>query len=151
MAETEKNSTKALAAEAEHMKLKGRYIGATGRRKTATALIRLYKNGSGLITINGMKADQYFKEEGLLAVINQPMKQSGLLKDFNMTILVSGSGKKSQSEAIRHGITRTLLEINPELRPALKVKGWIMRDARKKERKKPGLKKARRAPQWAKR
>jgi small subunit ribosomal protein S9 len=103
------------------------------------------------MTVNGVKANEYFKEERLLSILNQPLKQSGLLKDFNFTVMVSGSGKKSQSEAIRHGLARALLIINPELRPSLKVKGWITRDARKKERKKPGLKKARRAPQWAKR
>jgi len=151
MAETDKNLTKPILNEADHLKLKGKFIATTGRRKTATALIRLYKNGTGQMTVNGVKANEYFKEERLLSILNQPLKQSGLLKDFNFTVMVSGSGKKSQSEAIRHGFARALLIINPELRPALKVKGWITRDARKKERKKPGLKKARRAPQWAKR
>lgn len=149
MAEIDKNLIN--PADADHLKLKGRYIGAIGRRKTATAQIRLYKNGSGAIMINSMKADQYFKEEELFSIINQPLKLAGLVKDFNLTIAIHGGGRKSQAEAIRHGIARTLLEINPELRPSLKVKGWITRDARKKERKKPGLKKARRAPQWAKR
>jgi small subunit ribosomal protein S9 len=136
---------------AEQTKFKGRFIVANGRRKTSTAIVRLYKNGEGIMTVNGQSAGQYFKEEELFSIINQPLKLTGLQKDFNLSVIVSGGGKKGQAEAVRHGIARVLLEINPELRPALKVKGWITRDARKKERKKPGLKKARRAPQWAKR
>lgn len=148
MAELDKNSTEAAG---EPIKLKGKYIGAIGRRKTATAQVRLYKNGNGSIMVNDLKARQYFKEEELFSIINQPLKLTGLAKDFNLTILVSGGGRKSQAEAVRHGVARALLEFNPELRASLKVKGWLERDARKKERKKPGLKKARRAPQWAKR
>ena len=151
MAEIDKNLTKTDAAEGDNLKLKGKYIGTVGRRKTATAQIRLYKNGAGIIMVNGMKAEQYFKEEELFFIINQPLKLAGLVKDFNITVVTCGGGRKCQAVAVRHGISRALLEINPELRPSLKVKGWIMRDARKKERKKPGLKKARRAPQWAKR
>ncbi|MDO8592877.1 MAG: 30S ribosomal protein S9 [bacterium] len=138
-------------AETAEIKSKGKYISAIGRRKTAIAQIRVFKNGSGTITVNGFIANQYFKSEDLFSIINQPLKMAGLAKDFNITARVSGGGKKAQAEAARHGIARALLEINPELRPSLKVKGWITRDARKKERKKPGLKKARRAPQWAKR
>ncbi|MDO8668109.1 MAG: 30S ribosomal protein S9 [bacterium] len=151
MTDLDKNSIKTNASAEEQIKLKGKFIGTVGRRKTATAQIRLYQNGSGSMTVNGMKADQYFKEEELFSIINQPLKLTGLIKDFNLTILVSGGGRKSQAEAVRHGIARALLEFNPELRASLKVKGWLERDARKKERKKPGLKKARRAPQWAKR
>ena len=135
----------------EAIKFKGKFTGAIGRRKTSTAKVRLYKTGEGLITVNGLAANKYFSEEELLSVMNQPLKLSGLTKDFNISINVSGGGKKGQAEAVRHGIARALLTINPELRASFKVKGWIMRDARKKERKKPGLKKARRAPQWAKR
>jgi len=149
MADLDKNSTKTEAVEP--MKLKGKYIGAIGRRKTATAQVRLYQGGNGSVMVNGMKSNLYFKEEELFSIINQPMKLTGLAKDFNLTIIVSGGGRKSQAEAVRHGLTRALLEFNPELRPSLKAKGWLERDARKKERKKPGLKKARRAPQWAKR
>lgn len=133
------------------IKLKGKYITAIGRRKTASAKIRMYKSGEGAIIINGAAANLYFKNDEFLAIINQPLKLAGLAKDLNLSIVTSGGGKKSQAEAIRHGIARALLVINAELRPSLKAKGWISRDARKKERKKPGLKKARRAPQWAKR
>ena len=137
--------------EAEAIKLKGKFVGAVGRRKTATAKIRLYKSGAGAFMVNGVKADEYFKEEGLFSIISQPLKLVGLAADFNITVNVSGGGKKAQAEAVRHGIARALLLVNEELRASLKAKGYITRDARKKERKKPGLKKARRAPQWAKR
>ena len=138
--------------EAEAVKLKGKFISAVGRRKTATARIRLYKNGAaGTLIVNGVKANEYFKEEALLSIISQPLKLVGLAADFNITVNVSGGGKKAQAEAVRHGIARALLFVNEELRPSLRAKGYITRDARKKERKKPGLKKARRAPQWAKR
>lgn len=150
MMDSDKNLTKTAAA-AEPIKLKGKYIGAIGRRKTATAQIRLYQGGAAVTTVNGSRAKDYFKEEELFSIINQPLKQAGLTKDFNISIVISGGGKKAQAEAVRHGLARALLEFNPELRGTLKVKGWIERDARKKERKKPGLKKARRAPQWAKR
>lgn len=149
MTEVAKHSTKKTAEETP--KHKGKYIDAIGRRKTATAQVRLYKNGNGAIDINGLNATEYFSEEDLYAVIIQPLKLTGLMKDFDISVLVSGGGKKGKAEAVRHGIARALLIINPDLRPSLKVKGWITRDARKKERKKPGLKKARRAPQWAKR
>jgi small subunit ribosomal protein S9 len=135
----------------EATKFKGKFTNTIGRRKTSTARVRLYKNGEGLIIVNGMEANKYFSEEDLFSIINQPLKLAGLTKDFNISINIAGGGKKGQAEAVRHGIARALLEFNPELRASFKVKGWIMRDARKKERKKPGLKKARRAPQWAKR
>ena len=149
MPETAKNSAK-IAME-EPIKFKGRYIKTVGRRKTATAQVRLYKDGTGAMTINGVNANQYFQEAELFSIISQPLKLTGLVKDFNISIIVSGGGKKGKADAVRHGISRALLEVNPELRASLKVKGYIMRDARKKERKKPGLKKARKAPQWAKR
>jgi len=151
MADTEKKSTKAELISAEHAKFKGRYTSAIGRRKTSTARVRLYKSGEGLMSVNGFEAKKYFTEEDLFSIINQPLKLAGLVKDFNISINIAGGGKKGQAEAVRHGIARALLELNPDLRALFKVKGWITRDARKKERKKPGLKKARRAPQWAKR
>lgn len=151
MAELDKNLTKTAPEAGGQIKLKGKYISAIGRRKTATAQIRLYRGGNGSVTVNGLKASQYFKAGELFSIINQPLKLTGLTKDFNITVITFGGGKKSQAEAVRHGLARALLAVNLELRPVLKAKGWIKRDARKKERKKPGLKKARRAPQWAKR
>jgi len=137
--------------DAEAIKFKGKFTGALGRRKTSTARVRLYKGSDGLILINGANAKKYFSEEDLFSIIYQPLKLAGLTKDFNISINIAGGGKKGQAEAVRHGIAQALLNVNPGLRASFKVKGWITRDARKKERKKPGLKKARRAPQWAKR
>lgn len=134
----------------EAVKLKGKFISAIGKRKSASAQIRLYKSGNGVIIVNGLKANQYFTPE-MLNILNQPLKLTGHLKDFDFSILVKGGGKKAQATAARHGISLALIKANEELRPSLKPKGFLTRDARIKERKKPGLKKARKAPQWAKR
>ncbi len=138
--------------ELEHeQKLKGKFIYSVGKRKTSVAQIRLYKNGSGLILINNKKMIEYFPEEELRTVATQPLKLTGHLKDLNISLNLRGGGKISQAHAARHGLARALEIMEKNLRPSLKAKGWLTRDARKKERKKPGLKKARRAPQWSKR
>lgn len=134
----------------EEVKFKGKYIEAVGRRKTAVARVRLYKSGKGTIIVNDLPIKKYFTAVGL-AIVNQPLKLTGHLRDINLSILVKSSGKKSQAEAVRHGIARALIALDKELKETIKSKGWLTRDARKKERKKPGLKKARRAPQWSKR
>lgn len=134
----------------EPMKFKGHFISATGKRKTATAQVRLYKKGTGVIVVNDMKVGKYFPAN-LVALVNQILKLTGHQRDLDFSIRVAGSGKKTQANAILLGIARALVEMDIELRPAIKAKRWLTRDARKKERKKPGLKKARRAPQWAKR
>ena len=134
----------------EPIKFKGKFIKAIGRRKTSSAQARLYKDGRGVIIVNGLKISQYFSE-GEAAVAVQSLKLVGRLKDFDFSISVRGSGKCAQAEAVRHAITRALIIFDKEMKPALKVKGFLTRDARKVERKKPGLKKARRAPQWSKR
>ncbi len=134
----------------EPVSFKGKYISAIGRRKTAVARVRMFKKGVGAIVVNDLKAGEYFPEN-IVGIIRQPLKLTSHLRDLNFSVTVKGSGKKSQAEAIRHGITRALMADEIELRPTLKSKGWVTRDPRKKERKKPGLKKARRAPQWAKR
>jgi len=134
----------------EEIKFKGKFIKAIGRRKTSSAQARLYKDGRGLIVINGLRINQYFSE-GEAAVVLQPLKLVGRLKDFDFSILVRGGGKSGQAEATRHALARALIVFDKEMRPALKAKGLLTRDARKTERKKPGLKKARRAPQWSKR
>lgn len=145
-----KKTAEKEAPKAEKVKLKGKYETGTGRRKTATARVRLFKNGNGSIMVNDMKAADYFGAD-YVAIMSQPLKLASQVKDVNLSIVVSGGGKKAQAYAIRHGIARALLEVDEELKPSLRAKGWLTRDARKKERKKPGLKKARRAPQWAKR
>ncbi len=136
--------------EKNSVEFKGRFIAAIGKRKTATAQVRLYKAGKGVIIINDVRMNQYFTANHY-NFINQILKQSGHLRDMDFSIKVDGGGKKAQAQASMLGIARALVEVDIELRPAIKAKGWLTRDARKKERKKPGLKKARRAPQWKKR
>ncbi len=126
------------------------YINATGKRKTAIASIRLFQDGEGTFTVNGEPMKQYFvgvQPENALA----PLALAGLEKNVDLEIRVIGGGKMSQSDAVRHGISRALLLLNPELRAELKRAGFIRRDSRIKERKKPGLHRARRAPQFSKR
>ncbi len=134
----------------EPVKLKGKYFSAIGRRKTAIARVRLYKKGSGALIVNDMKAEEYFSAD-IVKIIKQPLKLTGNLKDFTVSVICRGGGKSGQAVAIRHGISRALIDMDEELKSALRAKGWMTRDARRKERKKPGLKKARRAPQWSKR
>ena len=143
-------STEANKKAEEAVKFKGRFISVIGKRKSASAQVRLYKNGSGVIIVNGLKANEYFTPE-MLSILNQPLKLTGHLKEFDFSILVKGGGKKAQATAAKHGISLALIKTNEELRPSLRSKGFLTRDAREKERKKPGLKKARKAPQWAKR
>lgn len=146
----EKNSNIAEEKKEEKIILKGKYINFIGKRKTATARIRLYKKGKGLILINGVKTREYFTTDQN-SMLKQPLKLTGNLRDLNFSIIAKGGSKNSQAEAIRHGISLALVSLDKDLKPSLKVKGWLTRDARKKERKKPGLKKARKAPQWSKR
>lgn len=136
--------------KSEEHKFKGKFIAATGKRKTAAAQVRLYKSGSGIIVVNGMKASQYFPAN-LVTVLSQPLKIAGLSKDLDFSVVVNGGGKSGQADAVKLGISKTLLENNEELRAALKAKDLLTRDSREKERKKPGLRKARKAPQWSKR
>jgi small subunit ribosomal protein S9 len=131
-------------------KFKGKYISASGRRKRSLARVRLYKNGKGLIIINEVKFKDFFPPQ-LQLIPRQPLKLAGCLKDYDFSIFVSGGGKRGQADAARHGIAQAIVLANKDAKPAIKAKGFLTRDARKKERKKPGLKKARRAPQWSKR
>lgn len=148
---TEKTTTKTASAKKEEvLKFKGKYISAVGKRKASVARVRVYKKGKGVLIVNDQKITSYFSNENI-ATIKQPLKLTGNLKDYDFSIIVKGGGKQGQSEAIRHGITKALIEINEEYKPTLKAKGFTTRDARIKERKKPGLKKARKAPQWSKR
>ncbi len=127
-----------------------RYIEAVGRRKTATARVRLYP-GEGQFIVNDKPADQYFGRLIDRTVIRQPLVLTGMEGRFNISVQVKGGGETGQAEAIRHGLSRALLEVDPNLRPTLKAAGFLTRDARVKERKKPGLKRARKAPQYTKR
>jgi small subunit ribosomal protein S9 len=132
-------------------KAKSKYIYAVGRRKSAIAQVRLYEHGTGKITINNIDCQQYFKDLGLIETIFTPLKLVDLDKKIDCTVIVRGGGQNGQSEAIRHAIARALDKFNKDLHKTLKVAGFLTRDARIKERKKPGLKRARRAPQWQKR
>lgn len=128
-----------------------RYFYGTGKRKTSVAKVRLYEKGSGKITINKKDISDYITTPKQLLAIMAPLKLTGNEKTFDISIIVRGGGMESQAEAIRHGESRALLEFDIELRPTLKKAGLLTRDPRAKERKKPGLKGARRAPQWSKR
>lgn len=128
----------------------GKYIRSVGRRKQAVASVRLYEGGKGIIIINGKRASEYFPKEGF-GLIVQPLKATGHLRDFNFSILVSGGGKMGQVDAVRLGIARAIFSLFPETKEALKVNNFLTRDPRQVERKKPGLRKARKAPQWSKR
>lgn len=122
----------------------------TGRRKNATARTRLYA-GSGQITVNGRPYDEYFPRKTLQMIIRQPLELLKMLEKFDIKINVAGGGMSGQALAARHGISRALLVIDEDLRPALKKAGFLTRDARKKERKKPGQRGARANFQYSKR
>lgn len=128
----------------------GRYRNGTGRRKTAVAEVRLYK-GTGVIMVNDRTVEDYFGTAELRDTVTKALTLLQVGSTHNVSIHVSGGGFRSQAEAARLGITRALLQENPEWRPTVKAAGLVTRDSRKKERKKPGLKRARRAPQFAKR
>ena len=122
----------------------------TGRRKSSIARVRLVE-GKGNITINGKSIDEYFGEETLRVIVKQPLTVTNTLSKYDVIAKVQGGGFSGQAGAVRHGIARALNEANAEYRPVLKSNGFLTRDSRKKERKKYGLKKARKAPQFSKR
>lgn len=122
----------------------------TGRRKSSVARVRLYE-GTGNVKINGRAIDEYFGLETLKLVVNQPFNLTETVGRFDLVCNVNGGGVSGQAGAIRHGVARALLEFNPELRVVLKKAGFLTRDPRMKERKKYGLKAARKAPQFSKR
>ena len=128
---------------------KEQYYG-TGRRKSSVARVRLVP-GNGNITINGRTIDDYFGLDTLKVIVRQPLTLTSTLDKFDVIAKVEGGGFTGQAGAIRHGISRALLEANEEYRPVLKSNGFLTRDPRMKERKKYGLKKARKAPQFSKR
>jgi small subunit ribosomal protein S9 len=129
---------------------KRQYLGAIGKRKTAIARVKLFQEGSGEITVNGMKLKEYFTAFGIENAL-APLAIANQQKSVDIDAVVVGGGKSAQSDAVRHAISRALLLVNPELRSELKRAGFLRRDSRIKERKKPGLKRARRAPQFSKR
>lgn len=123
-----------------------------GRRKTAVARVRLFPNGDGSVIVNGRNARSYFgQREALNATVVAPLRLLELAEQYTMTVRVVGGGTSGQAGAIRHGVARALLRVNPEWKPVLRKAGYLTRDPRMKERKKPGLKRARKAPQYTKR
>ena len=135
---------------AKATKKKVQYWG-TGRRKKAIARVRLLPAGDGTIVINNKSLDQYFGLDTLKFIVKQPLELVEATAKYDVIVNVCGGGFTGQAGAIRHGIARALLEAEPETRGALKKAGFLTRDSRMKERKKYGLKKARRAPQFSKR
>ncbi len=126
------------------------YVEAVGRRKTASARVRLYP-GSGEIIVNDQPVDEYFGRSLDQMALRAPLVLTGTEASFNISVHVTGGGDSGQAMAVRHGLTRALMVTDPNLRPALKAAGFVTRDPRAKERKKPGLKRARKAPQYTKR
>lgn len=133
---------------------KGKYFYAVGRRKTSVAQVRIFpsdKVGEEDYIVNNRDMKEYFSGTIMQATFVSPFKETGLVDKFKVSVIVRGGGISSQVEAVRLGVARALIKFDETLRPILKANGFLTRDSRKVERKKPGLKKARRAPQWAKR
>ncbi len=132
--------------------IKGEYYYGMGRRKTAVARVRLFPNGDGSVIVNGKTSRVYFgQREALTATAVAPLRLLEIAEQYNMTVRVVGGGTSGQAGAIRHGLARALVRLNPEFKLALRKAGYLTRDPRMKERKKPGLKRARKAPQYTKR
>jgi small subunit ribosomal protein S9 len=128
-----------------------RYYQGTGRRKTAVARVRLFP-GNGEFVVNGKNITEYFGQRDLFErEVIRPLELTGNAASFNVLVKVRGGGVAGQVGAVRHGVARALLDVNGELRPTLKKAGLLTRDPRMKERKKPGLKRARKRPQYTKR
>ncbi len=157
-ATTPKKTEKAKMKKVEEQELENekRYFEAVGRRKRAVARVRLFtsrpfEGDKGKVKVNQKDYYDFFPTLHLRETMIAPLKKMNSLNRFEATVLVRGGGVNSQAEAIRHGLARALVKFNPDFSKKLKRAGFLRRDAREKERKKPGLKKARRAPQWKKR
>ncbi len=127
------------------------YYEGIGRRKTSTARVRLHSDGSGQFLVNGKPYNEYFGRECDWLAVMGPLESTQTAGQFDVTVLVKGGGITGQAGAIRMGISRALLAVNPDYRPVLRQGGMLTRDSRMKERKKPGLKRARKATQYTKR
>jgi small subunit ribosomal protein S9 len=127
------------------------YYESTGRRKSATARVRVFPGGSGEIVVNERSAQEYFPRFGDMDRILGPLKAAQLDGRVNISVHVLGGGQTGQADAVAHGVAQALVKYNPELRPTMRQGGFLSRDPREKERKKPGLKKARKAPTFTKR
>ena len=127
------------------------YYEGIGRRKAATARVRIYPGGDGAFIVNDRPLDDYFPRVGDMENLMAPLQAVEQEGRVNVTVLVKGGGNTGQAGAVRHGLARALLKMDPDLRPVLRKGGFLTRDARMKERKKPGLKRARKAPTYTKR
>jgi small subunit ribosomal protein S9 len=127
------------------------YYEGVGRRKSATARVRIYPGGTGNIVVNEKPVADYFPREGDVVALSKALEVAGVQGSMDMTVKVRGGGVTGQTDAVKLGVARALLEYQPELRPAMRKAGLLTRDAREKERKKPGLKRARKAPTYTKR
>lgn len=132
-------------------KKEAQYIPAIGRRKSATAQVRIIPDTKMTYVINGKGLDDYFSVDELRKVVRAPFSAVETKDSFNVSVVVSGGGISAQADAIRHGISRALIKYNEDLRGNLKSAGYLKRDPRRVERKKPGLRKARKRPAWSKR
>jgi len=130
---------------------KGAYFYANGKRKTAIATVRLYPEGSGELTVNGAKLREWADDEKMVHAVLQPLELLGKKKDVDLEIITRGGGKQAQAGAIQLGIARAFVKKDSSLKESLRHADMLTRDSRVKERKKPGLRKARRSPQWSKR
>lgn len=130
--------------------MSSKYHHGTGRRKTSIARVRLYP-GQGNIVVNEKPVEQYFSRDADISTVYAPLRATNTVEQFHVSVKVSGGGVTGQAGAVSHGIARALQAANPELRQTLRQGGFLTRDARAKERKKPGLKRARKAPQYTKR
>jgi small subunit ribosomal protein S9 len=153
MSKTQKTNTKEKkeVKKGKRLEKKPKYYEAVGRRKTATARVRLFTQGEKEILVNGKPYKEYFSIFSLQKKVQAPLEVLNCLGKFGFSILVKGGGLSAQAEACRHGIARSLVLLNPLFKKRLKKAGFLTRDPRMRERKKPGLKRARRAPQWSKR
>ena len=127
------------------------YIPAIGRRKSATAQVRITPASKTTYVVNDKKLDEYFTVDELRKKVQAPLMETETKDNFTVSVIVKGGGISAQADAIRHGISRALIKYNEELRGGLKSAGYLKRDPRSKERKKPGLRKARKRPAWSKR
>ena len=129
----------------------GKYISAIGRRKTAIARVRLFADGKNQIIVNQKDYRDYFQVESMQSKVREPIDKMKLIEKFDVSVVARGGGVDSQAEAVRHGIARALVKLDETLKKRLRKEGLLTRDSRMKERKKPGLKRARKAPRWSKR
>ena len=144
-------ATTAKPKTAKAIKSESEYIEGVGRRKTAIARVRATPSAKNSYTVNDVSVEKYFKTQELLAIVNAPLTREGFPGKYTVTVKVSGGGVHSQAEAVRHGLSRVLVKEDTTQKSELKKLGLLKRDSRKKERKHPGLKKARKASQWSKR